>query len=249
MAFSILSYNVLYDLKKKYSKNKGFKSEKVPNAILDYDADIVCLQETNPDWENFLNNSLKGKYAVQKYLHNRQIGSAILLKKDVELTSYQEITLKEAESWFPFQLFKVKVKGKEITIANIHLCPNKSKDGKIWNHLYYYCFESTFVRYNEIKEIVMMDLIDIIIGDYNENHDGYACYQLGCLGYRDSIELSENKITWIWPICGYNLTSTIDHCYYSPRLEASECKIDMKYEGYSDHLPVFTKFDFSKEIQ
>lgn len=247
MSFSILSYNVMYDLNKKHSKNKHFKSDKVHQAILDHDADIVCLQETNPDWEKFLDQYLKDKYPTQKYLHNRQIGGAILLKKDIKLINYQEITLKEPESWFPFQLLKVKVKNVEITIANIHLCPSKSKDGGLYNNFYYYFFESTFVRYREIKEIVMTDLIDIVIGDYNENHEGYACFQMGCLGYKDSLDLSENQLTWNWEICGYNLTASLDHCFYSPRLEAVECTSDLKYRGISDHLPVFSKFNFAKQ--
>src|SRR5262245_55782452 len=60
--FRILTYNVNWG---------GAHPELAAQAIRDSGADIVCLQETTPDWETNLRSELGKEYSLFKFHHSQ----------------------------------------------------------------------------------------------------------------------------------------------------------------------------------
>ena len=106
---------------------------KVLGAILESDADIVCLQETNIGWERFLKGRLSHIYNHQKWLDPARMGiyylacgSALLTKQDCPIKWAKPVRVSHKGSFFPQMVAVVDAgaaRGGEIALVNVHLRP------------------------------------------------------------------------------------------------------------------------------
>lgn len=246
--FKVLNYNISYDPKDLNACNP----DKVVQAIDSIGATVVCLQETNVEWEKILSERLKDQYPTQIYVHNKKFGGCVLLQKGVQYITSESLIIKQRKkyknSWiFPSQLVTIMVDGMKISLANVHLCPPETNEGSFsLSSLSHFLFKSNDIRQQEITELLMRyEHPEIICGDFNEENDGKACSQLYSLGYKDAMDQSDSKVTWTHPLAlGFHLWSTLDHCFYYPtRIKCVDCKVFSEYIGASDHFPVLSVFE------
>ena len=105
----------------------------VYGAILEADADIVCLQETNVGWERFLEGRLLNKYPNQKWLNPSGMGSnylacgsALLTKQDCFIKWAKPVRVSSEGSFFPQMVAMVDLgatRGGDVALVNVHLRP------------------------------------------------------------------------------------------------------------------------------
>ncbi|KAL9643065.1 hypothetical protein ABK040_003866 [Willaertia magna] len=167
-SFSILTYNVnfVYTRDGKGDDN----SKKIFKALLESNADIICLQETHPGFETFLlnyqNKQLSNIYPFIIFRHHGGSGGmAFLSKFKILENSLQYIQLeREKGSWFPMYLIQIElfnygndiivnniVNNKIIQIVNVHLRPPLNDDGSA--QLWTASFTNSY-RLEEIKYLL-----------------------------------------------------------------------------------------------
>ena len=110
-----------------------FSTLQVYGAILEADADIVCLQETNVGWEKFLKGRLLNQYPNQKWLNPSSLGSnylacgsALLTKQDCLIKWAKPVRVSNEGSFFPQMVAMVDLgptKGGDVALVNVHLRP------------------------------------------------------------------------------------------------------------------------------
>ena len=70
--FTVMTYNVNYGMP---------GAAEAARAIRETDADIVCLQETTPQWQEYLTSKLSEKYPHSRYKHRGGAGGMAFLSK------------------------------------------------------------------------------------------------------------------------------------------------------------------------
>ena len=95
-------------------------------AIAEADADLVCLQETTPAWEQELRGALAGIYPRMEFRHSGGAGGqAILSKYELQEVAY----VRETPGWFPGWIIKAKTPVGVVQVVNVHLRPPLSERG------------------------------------------------------------------------------------------------------------------------
>jgi len=173
-------------------------SKQVFNALMESDADVICLQETHGGFEQFLLTYSQGQLTKSYphyvfYHHGGAGGQAFFSKFPFVPGSEQIIELKQngvEGSWFPMHLISVNVtkngKSSVVQFVNVHLRPPLNDDGSahLWTAYITNRFRLGEVRYlmEKLEEQGVVTLSEnkeqiegvknamIILGDYNE-HD------------------------------------------------------------------------------
>jgi len=96
-------------------------------AMRDVNADIICLQETTPDWEYYLTAHLQDEYSHCLFRHHTVGLSKLPPAGGIGLLSkhpFTEIALIESQvGWFPGHLVMLHSPLGDIQILNLHLRP------------------------------------------------------------------------------------------------------------------------------
>ena len=99
-----------------------YSNSKKLNNVIDYlkrsDCDVVCLQETNVEWENILKNGLSNKYPFIQFKHRGIAGGYATLSKYPIIKSNK---IKNKAGWFPAWAITIKKDQDSIQILNTHL--------------------------------------------------------------------------------------------------------------------------------
>jgi endonuclease/exonuclease/phosphatase family metal-dependent hydrolase len=114
-----------------YNVNYHFINKDIVNILDSIDADIVCLQETNAEWETIIKNGLSRKYPFIDFKHRGISGGfATLSKYPIIKNEY----IKNKVGWFSAWSIIIKKKQDSIQILNTHLKPPLTRKGLIgWN--------------------------------------------------------------------------------------------------------------------
>lgn len=263
VTFSIATFNVNWGL-----CLMGFESRRtrtVLDAILQSDADVVCLQETHPGWEIYFTKHLDEKYPYRIWCHhtnqniNRHLkipssagGMSVLSK--FAINEICNVKPSVNGSMFPFLFFAVSIPNqKPLFVANVHLRPPIGSDHSL---SLISLFSSKKIRKEELKCILQNLCIvspDVICGDYNEGYKGGGIHSIiRKYGYTDALPLfNKTQHTWKWPLkLGISLKAAYDHIVFDPkRLNVLDTKAYSKYAGAgSDHAPVVGKFQLLPEL-
>ena len=100
-----------------YNVNYSFINEDVVNILDSINADVVCLQETNKEWEQIIRTGLKDKYPFINFRHNgRASGLAILSKYPIIKTNL----IRNNPGWFPARVVTIKKDQDTIQLLNTH---------------------------------------------------------------------------------------------------------------------------------
>lgn len=225
---TLLTYNVNYGLA---GDAPGIA------AIAATNADIVLLQETNPEWEAELRAALGEQYPHIYFHHVGAAGGSAVLSK-YPLTQLDVVGHPVKGSWFPTMIAVVDTPQGEVQLANVHLRPPLSDSG---NPILGF-FTTSDVRRAEMRNILKRlnrDLPTIVAGDFNESSGG-ALGVLQEAGFENGGEaFGVDRDTWRWNTSVGEIGSRLDHVVYDGRIDPLQ--IEVVEAGRSDHLPVVAR--------
>ena len=203
-------------------------------AIAEADADLVCLQETTPAWEQELRRALAGIYPRMEFRHTGGAGGqAILSKYELEEVAY----VRETPGWFPGWIVKAKTPVGVVQVVNVHLRPPLSERGSVTPSAY---FGTRSIRREEVR--LLSEKLDagaatLVVGDFNENDSGKAVTWLREHGFADALRQFDSRTnTWEWRTSVITLRGRYDHVLYSKDLKCMDARVMRR--GASDHFPL-----------
>jgi len=229
--FSVLTYNINW--------GGGRKPELSANAILKANADIICLQETTPAWENYLKGFLQETYPYCMFRHSGGAGGiAVLSKKPLKQVAY----VPSKAGWFPGWVVQADTPLGLVQILCVHLRPPLGERGGFSLGAY---MSIKGIHRKEIEDFntqLMPDVPTIVLGDFNEGGSGSAVKWLKAKGMTDALpEFDAFTKTWRWNTRLVTLSARFDHILYSKHLHCLEARV--LEEGSSDHFPVMAVFE------
>eukprot|EP00545_Synedropsis_sp_CCMP1620_P005748 CAMPEP_0119025580 /NCGR_PEP_ID=MMETSP1176-20130426/33966_1 /TAXON_ID=265551 /ORGANISM="Synedropsis recta cf, Strain CCMP1620" /LENGTH=239 /DNA_ID=CAMNT_0006981141 /DNA_START=174 /DNA_END=893 /DNA_ORIENTATION=+ len=230
----------------------GHKDEeaaaKTVEAILESGVDIVCLQESNPGWQQLIEPKVSTVYPHSYFFNDFHAygGRGMLSKYPITATQWCK---KVFPWWYGALLTKIGVGGGvEVAVLNVHLrAPFPSNPLIVQSQ-----------RRQEI-ETHMKQLDDdeseeacttknlIVLGDFNSANG--PCHDfLHSLGFCNALYKSGRN--WFrsktWHMMNGMVGFLYDHIYYS----ASDFHLvdaEIKKVGGSDHWPLLAKFQLSPQ--
>lgn len=218
-----------------YNVNWGGNRQAVAAFLQTADADIICLQETHPLWENDLMTHLKKQYPYSAFHHSGGAGGIAFLSK-YPLSNGRIIESKEG--WFPAFYVKSTTQIGELGILNIHLKPPLSDTGSADVYAYLNAGQVHLQELQRFFEVIAPDRPMIVTGDFNEDESGKACRWLTEQGYMDCLSQFDRKSpTWFWRTsAGLVLKNRYDHIFIDRQLNCTGA--DVYKVKASDHEPV-----------
>jgi endonuclease/exonuclease/phosphatase family metal-dependent hydrolase len=226
--FTVLTYNV------NWSMPGGAQSAA---AIERADADIVCLQETTPEWEQLLREHLGQRYPHVQFRHWRGAGGQAVLSK----LPFRELNyLRPRAAWFPGWIVQADTPAGPVQVLNVHLRPPLSERGQVSLEAYLSTWQ---VRRQEIEELFAEldpNQPAIILGDFNEAQNAPAVSWLRRRGFEDALaQFDPHAQTWRWSTGLVTLRARFDHVLYCPHLHCLDARV--LTWGASDHFPVVAR--------
>lgn len=208
-------------------------------------ADIVCLQETTPEFELVLRERYADEYPYQLYQHNEPnpgaAGLAVLSKFPVIDSGWQA----GPNGWHPAWHVIVSTPSGKLQILNLHLRSKHDGNGNI---------VSSYLSSNDdhLYEIQLFTkqcdngLPSIVLGDFNEGLGGVAVRWLEDRGYTNALPLYRpGQHTWQGSSVANQFTQTLDHILFDGAFEPLNAWVSNI--GNSDHLPVVAHLEAAYE--
>ena len=221
----MLTYNVNWG---------GYRPDLAIEAIRSSDADIVCLQETTPQWEQYLRQSLpEYRFAQFRNSELRMGGGLAFLAK----VPTQEIAYIPSDTgWFDGWVVKFHTAIGPIQVLNVHLRPPVSDSGS-WVSGYFTTRDDReqelerFYRERETQTPLL------VMGDFNDHESSRVAQWLKSRGLTNALpQFDRYSPTWKWKTSLLTLKRRMDHIFYSPELDCTAARVIDS--GASDHFPV-----------
>ena len=220
----VMTYNVNWG---------GARPDLAVAAIREADADVVCLQETTPEWETYLRGELVGTYPHVMFRHSGGAGGLAFLSRN----RLEDVEYIETPGWFPGWLVRAETSVGPVQFLAVHLRPPLGENGGVSVSGY---VRSRDVRVREVQTLhARLDaaLPAVILGDFNENESGEAFRWLTDQGFSDAVASVDGKTyTWEWRTSLVTLRNRFDHILLSPHLRTQNARV--MRAGASDHFPV-----------
>lgn len=230
-AFKVMTWNV----------NWGAPgAELVPRAILDSGADVVCLQETNRAWEEFLVPRLREAFPRHLFRHGRGAGGmAVFSRWPVREVAWAPT----GAGWFPGWLLEVQTPLGPVQILAVHLRPAVSETGSVGPGPYYSTKPIRRAEIEELHALLKDGAPTLVLGDFNEGSGGRAVAYLEKRSFTNALgEFDAGSSTWRWRVAGcVTVRQRLDHVLYAGGLYC--CRSEVFRRGASDHYPVLAVFD------
>ncbi|MCY2931596.1 MAG: endonuclease/exonuclease/phosphatase family protein [Planctomycetota bacterium] len=230
--FSLLTYNVNYG---------GPGADQTIDAIARAGADVVCLQETNPAWEEWLRAKLSQTYPHMAFLHSPAAGGLAVLSR-APIAEVERVP--PSAGWFPAWILRVQTAAGPVQVVNVHLRPSLSEEGKVTLGA---LIGTKAVRLREAEALwprLAPGEPTILAGDLNEGNDGGAIAWLADRGLTDALpEFDRHSPTWRWSTPLLTLHARFDHVLYNDRLHCLRAQV--LNQGASDHFPVISVFQLA----
>jgi endonuclease/exonuclease/phosphatase family metal-dependent hydrolase len=202
-------------------------------------ADIVCLQETTPQWEEFLRRELRRDYpfAAFRSSKNRMGGGLAFLAK----TAGSEIAYIPSDTgWFDGWIMAFKTPLGRVQVLNIHLRPPVSDSGS-WVSGYFTTRDDRSREIERFYERRRPELPLLVVGDFNDGQNSPVVKWLEDKGMINALPAFDlYSPTWQWRTSLVKLSRRMDHIVYSRELEC--CSARVIRAGASDHFPVEAVF-------
>ena len=230
--FKVLTFNVNYG---------GPGADLALAAISEEDADLVCLQETTPDWVQVLRAGLQDRYAHVDFHHSRGAGGQAVFSK---FPMKRIDMVPSPVEWFPAGIYTVETPVGPVQLFNLHLHPGVTEEGSFTPRAY--LSTAPDARLKEIRAYYERRdpaLPALMIGDFNEGDSGSVVQWLGAKGLKDALPKFDSYTkTWHWETSiGITVKHRLDHLLYSAPLHCLEARVVQK--GESDHYPVIAVFE------
>jgi len=230
----VLTYNVNWG---------GARPDLAVGAIRDSDADIVCLQESTPQWERHLRQALP-EYSFAQFRNSKLRmggGLAFLAKVPAEEIAY----IPSETEWFDGWIMKFHTTIGPLQVLNVHLRPPISNSGS-WVSGY---FTTRDDRQQEMelfygKRDPQTPLL--VMGDFNDHEHSAVAQWLKAQQLSNALpQFDRYSPTWKWKTSVLTLKRRMDHIFYSPELDCAAARVISA--GASDHFPVEAIFTVAKD--
>lgn len=233
--FRILTYNV----------NWGRPRPDLAAALIRQSAaEIVCLQETTPEWEQFLRRQLGAEYSFIEFRHSstRMGGGLAFLAK----TPAQEVAYIPSDTgWFDGWIMKFDTAAGPVQVVNVHLRPPVSDRGS-WISGYFSTGDDRLREMQRFYAKCEPGLPTLAAGDFNDSEHSAVVAWLKKQDLSNALpQFDRYSPTWHWNSGMVSLHRRMDHILYSPQLHCCEARV-LK-AGASDHFPVEAVFSRMEE--
>jgi len=204
-------------------------------------ADIVCLQETTPQYEAVLRPRYAAQYPFQLYRHNEPdtgaAGLAILSRFPVIDRGHHPSPM----GWHPAWTVEVDTPSGSIQILLVHLRAKLSGRSNDLSALLNLRGDHR-VEIQRYMRFTREGRPTLVVGDFNEEGDGAAVEWLEARGFRDVLPLFRpDQHTWRHPVLAWELGQTLDHILFDPAFRPLDARVIAA--GHSDHLPVVASLE------
>jgi endonuclease/exonuclease/phosphatase (EEP) superfamily protein YafD len=233
--FRVLTYNI----------NWGMPPPDQAAAIIRKSgAEIVCLQETTPQWEAQLRAALSREYPYMEFRESQgRMGGGLAFLSKVPQSEVAYIP--SNTGWFDGWIRKFETPLGPVQILSVHLHPPVSDRGG-WT-LGGYLFTSK----DRLKEMQRFYPAHepgtpmLVVGDFNDTQNCAAIKWLKRQGITSALpQFDRHSDTWEWQWGLIKLHRRMDHILYSFDLNC--CSAEVIRAGASDHFPVAATFEASR---
>jgi endonuclease/exonuclease/phosphatase family metal-dependent hydrolase len=228
--FAILTYNV----------NWGAPGpELAVDIIRQSGADIVCLQETTPEWEQYLRQELGREFSFVEFRNSKgRMGGGLAFLARVPA---REVTYVPSDTgWFDGWIVAFETANGPVQVMNVHLRPPISDHGS-WVSGY---FNTGDDRVREMERFYARrrpGTPTLIAGDFNDSAGGPVVSWLEARQMINALpQFDSRSPTWQLRTSFVTLSRRMDHIVYSPELHC--CSARVMKAGASDHFPVAAVF-------
>lgn len=230
----LLTYNVNWG---------GARPDLAAELILRSGADIVCLQETTPQWERYLRQALTPEYQFAQFRNSKNRmggGLGFLAKVPAKEVAY----IPSETGWFDGWIMKFETVLGPIQVINVHLRPPIS-DGGSWVSGYFTTKDDRRLEIERFYSKREPHTPTLVLGDFNDGESGAAVRWLQSQGMLNSLpQFDRYDPTWEWKTSLGKLKRRMDHILYSRELDCSAARVVPA--GASDHFPVEAIFTRAK---
>jgi endonuclease/exonuclease/phosphatase (EEP) superfamily protein YafD len=233
--FSLMTYNINWG---------GPHPELAVETIRRERPDIVCLQETNAEWEKYLRRALSREYRYVSFRESAgRAGGGLGFLSKVAGTEIAYIP--SNTGWFDGWIVKFPTPAGTVQVLNVHLRPPVSDRGN-WVSGYLWTGDD---RQREIERFCAQrrqDLPLIVAGDFNDGENSGVLRWLHGQGMRNALpQFDRSAPTWEWRLSAVTLRRRMDHIVYPRGLHCYQARV-LK-AGASDHYPVVAVFGMQTE--
>ena len=225
--FTLLTYNVNWGAP---------RPDLAVRAILESKADIVCLQETTPEWEAILGSSLKAEYPFMHFRHAREraAGGCGFLAR----TRSTEVAYVPSNSgWFDGWIRLFHTPSGPVQVLNVHLRPPVSDRGSFGVSGFLGTGDNRLAELERFFAALRPNVPAIIAGDFNDHVDSPVLDWLAEKRYVNALpQFDRSTPTWRWRYGPVTLRRRMDHIVHSPDLHCYNAAV--LPAGASDHFPV-----------
>lgn len=227
--------------------------EQVAAELEKADADIVCLQETTRQSEDFLVSAMKGRYPhYQSFGHQGNYYAErflVLSKEPWKSIRY----VPPVRRFFGSVVMETEFNEAPVQIVSVHLAPFTANGVQSLAGLYSAMGETEVDHQHEIQAIlesVSVKAPVVILGDFNSLAGMVAPRMLRDAGFIDAFEKLESNAdqthrTWHWPIQGGGeLRLRIDYVFHSTHFKPKNAHVVPCTHSDHDLLVV----DFSDDL-
>jgi endonuclease/exonuclease/phosphatase (EEP) superfamily protein YafD len=228
--FTLLTYNVNWG---------GPRADLAVEIIRRETPDIICLQETNPEWEKYLRATLarEDRYMSFRDSVGRAGGGLGFLSK---VPASEVAYVPSQTGWFDGWIMSFQTTVGKVQVLNVHLRPPVSDRGS-WVSGY---LSTDDDREREIEQFYVhcrKGLPVIVAGDFNDGERSGVLRWLQAQGMRNALpQFDYRPPTWQWRVSAITLQRRMDHIVYGPDLHCYEARVVRA--GASDHYPVLGVF-------
>lgn len=213
----------------------GANAPLIARYLREIDADIVFLQESHANWEQYLHQHLGQTYPYRSFHHSGGAGGIAFLSKH-RLSNVHPIG--PEASWFPALKAEAQTPFGSIHLLNVHLKPPLTDRGSVSLSAY---SGAPAVHQRELSEFLRstdLSAPTIIAGDFNENERRHGVQWLIGRGFTDALSIYDTKTkTWAWRLMpGISIANRYDHILFSTQFHCTGAGVS-KVRA-SDHRPV-----------
>jgi endonuclease/exonuclease/phosphatase family metal-dependent hydrolase len=230
----VLTYNVNWG---------GARPDLAVEIIRDSGAQIVCLQETTPQWENNLRRALAKDYPFAEFRISRDRmggGLAFLAKVPAQQVAY----IPSETGWFDGWIMKFGTTIGPVQVINVHLRPPIS-DGGSWVSGYLTTDDDRRLEMERFYAKREVQTPTLALGDFNDGESSPVVRWLQNKGMVNCLpQFDRSSPTWKWKYGVITLKRRMDHILYSLELDCASARVIPA--GASDHFPVEAIFTQAK---
>jgi endonuclease/exonuclease/phosphatase family metal-dependent hydrolase len=201
------------------------------------DADVVCLQEVTPVWEQAVRARYQDVYPFMLFRPREgSAGLGFLSRFPLTDLGFHE----EIHGWHPAWHAQVDTEMGPVQILNVHL---RSMFTGRSNAVEAYFSTSADHRLaiEAFSSAGEPALPTLVVGDFNEGPDGSAVTYLEGLGFQNALPLYHpGQPTW-HDTPSWQMEQTIDHILFDGAFVPLNSWVESI--GHSDHMPVFAHIE------